>query len=87
MKSQSPETSRLDALKSQTLWYPSQSNNMSAHGHWERGFWGGTSRREIVARIKVPGEMDWPGRPCAEERTAAAVSEREVVRYAPRTSA
>jgi hypothetical protein len=45
------------------------------------------SRREIVARIKVPGEMDWPGRPCAEERTAAAVSEREVVRYAPRTSA
>ena len=87
MRPPSLETSRLDALKSQTLWYPSQSNNLSAQGHQDRGFWGGTSRREIVARIKVPGEMDGPGRPCAEERTAAAVSEREVVRYAPRTSA
>jgi len=41
---------------------------------------GRTPRREIVARMKVPGEMNWTGRPCAEEMTAAAVSEREVVR-------
>jgi len=41
---------------------------------------GETSRREIVARMRVPGEMDWTGRPCAEEMTAAAVSEVEVVR-------
>jgi hypothetical protein len=38
-------------------------------------------------RTRVAGEVDWPGRPWAAERTPAAMSEREFERYCPLTSA